>query len=108
MVCVNCGRSIPEGTGVCAYCGLRPVADPPGIRSYLAEAILVTIFCFAPFGIVSIAYAAQVAPLVRRGDIDRARRAAGMARIWMYIGISTGVSIALVAILTILVIRRIW
>ena len=108
MVCGNCGRAVPEGAGSCAYCGLRPLSDPPKVHTYLAEAILVTIFCFAPFGIVSIAYAAQVAPQVRRGDVDRARRAAGMARIWMYIGIATGAFIALVVILTILVIRRIW
>ncbi|MEG2317787.1 MAG: CD225/dispanin family protein [Rikenellaceae bacterium] len=41
--------------------GSMPEAKTP--RSWLFEAIVVTILCFMPFGIVSIIYAARVKPL---------------------------------------------
>ena len=108
MVCRNCGRLIPEGGTVCAYCGLRTVVEPlPDIHTYLTEAILVTVLCFAPFGIVSIVYAAQVSGFLRRGDIARAKKASAMARTWMFVGILTGVGIVLLVIL-LLLLKSLW
>lgn len=107
MVCRNCGRNIPKGAEACAYCGLRHATEPlPDIRTYLAEAILVTIFCFMPFGIVAIVYAAQVSAFLRRGDVARAKNASKMARIWMNIGIWTGVGLLVVAVLILLMVKK--
>jgi predicted secreted protein len=60
--------------------------DPYGSREYIPNnmvwAILTTLFCCLPFGIVSIVYAAQVDGRRAAGDLDGARAAADKARIW--------------------------
>ena len=58
--------------------------------SNLAGAILTTICCCLPFGIVSIVYAAQVDSKGQSGDYDGARRAASKSRFWMWWGIGIG------------------
>ena len=66
MYCPTCGGSSnDEGARFCKACGgsltSEPVAGPPPyVPNHLVWAILVTIFCCLPFGIVSIVYAAQV------------------------------------------------
>ena len=80
MYCTSCGSQNEDNARFCKDCGRElnrstPTADtfepvPPGrserstipeqIPNYLVQAILVTIFCCLPFGIVSIVYAAQV------------------------------------------------
>ncbi len=62
----------------------------PEIPSYLAQAILVTIFCCLPFGIVSIVYAAQVNGKVAAGDIDGARDASEKAKTWAWVALGFG------------------
>ena len=54
-----------------------------GMKDYLVEAILVTIFCCMPFGIVSIVYASQARSAIAMGDWATAQRAAGSARAWV-------------------------
>jgi Interferon-induced transmembrane protein len=60
--------------------------DPYGSREYIPNnmvwAILTTLFCCLPFGIVSIVYAAQVDGRRAAGDIDGARIAADKAQFW--------------------------
>ena len=65
----------------------------PHIPNHLVWAILVTIFCCLPFGIVSIVYAAQVNGKVAAGDIVGAREASQKAKIWAWI--SFGVTLGL-------------
>jgi hypothetical protein len=48
----------------------------------MAWAILTTLFCCLPLGIVSIVYAAQVDGKRAAGDIAGARLAADKARFW--------------------------
>jgi len=55
------------------------------VESNLVWAILVTLFCCWPAGIVAIVYAAQVDGLVARGDIAEARQAASNAATWCWI-----------------------
>ena len=62
----------------------------PEIPSYLAQAILVTIFCCLPFGIVSIVYAAQVNGKVAAGDIAGARDASEKAKTWAWVALGFG------------------
>ena len=71
--------------------GDRPYIPPERsqveyIPNYLAPAILVTIFCCLPAGIVAIVYAAQVNGKAAAGDIEGARRDSNNAKTWAWIG----------------------
>jgi hypothetical protein len=60
-----------------------PSQPPPGYRdipTYLAQAILCTLFCCLPFGIVAIVYAAQVNGKLAMGDYYGAQSASASAR----------------------------
>lgn len=63
------------------------VPPPPGghqeyIPNHLVWAILSTLFCCLPLGIVSIVYASQVDGKRAAGDIAGAREASGKAKFW--------------------------
>ena len=78
MYCPNCGAENIDEAKFCKGCGKPMHGTPPAevepeperygtseslgplpeMPTYLAQAILVTIFCCLPFGIVSIVYAA--------------------------------------------------
>ena len=67
------------------------------INNYLIPAILSTICCCPPFGIVSIVYAAQVNGLLAAGNIDGARKAADSAKMWFWISFGVGVAWTVIA-----------
>lgn len=62
----------------------------PKPPSYLVGAILSTLFCCLPFGIVSIVFAAQVDSKYNAGDIGGAERASNNAKTWMIVSIVCG------------------
>ncbi len=68
-------------------------APPP---NYLVWAILTTIFCCLPFGIVSIVFAAQVNSKWMMGDYDGARASSKNAKLWAWISFGVAVAISLV------------
>ena len=49
-----------------------PSPPPSNIPNYLVQAILVTIFCCLPFGIVAIVFAAQVNSALAAGNYEAA------------------------------------
>ena len=55
-------------------------ALPP--TTYLGWAVVCTIVCFMPFGVVAIVKASQVKPRWAAGDLDGARRASRTAKAW--------------------------
>lgn len=55
------------------------------VPNHLVWAILATLFCCLPLGIVSIVYAAQVDGKRAAGDIAGARQAADSAKLWAII-----------------------
>jgi Interferon-induced transmembrane protein len=74
-------------------------APPP---NYLAWAILSTIFCFLPLGIVSIVFSAQVNSKWSTGDVAGAQRASELAKkltIWTVVVGVIGDVIGVVAII---------
>ena len=83
MYCTACGTSRPNGMRVCPNCGTgAPLfAAPPQIQNYLVPAILVTLCCCVPAGIVAIVYAAQVNSKLGAGDIAGAQESARLAKI---------------------------
>lgn len=57
-------------------------ANAEYVPNHLVWAILTTLFCCLPLGIVSIVYAAQVDGKRAAGDIAGARQAADSAKLW--------------------------
>ena len=86
MFCQNCGNELPEGAAACPRCGQMPAApvqaSAQSINSHLVFAILTTLCCCLPFGVVSIVYAAQVSTMVNCGNIAAAQQASDKAFKW--------------------------
>lgn len=78
--CQNCGRELQSQTQTGG--GYQAPEPRPYVPNHLVWAILVTIFCCLPFGIVSIVYAAQVNGRLAGGDYHGARSASANARTW--------------------------
>jgi hypothetical protein len=72
----------------------QPMGSPP--PNNLVWAILVTLFCCLPFGIVSIVYAAQVNGKWQAGDAAGAQESSRKARQWAIYGAIAGVVIAVI------------
>jgi hypothetical protein len=81
------------GYGGGGYGGGAPAggSPPQAIPNYLVHAILVTLCCCLPFGIVSIVYATQVNTKRDMGDIAGALVASNNAKKWAMIGAGVGV-----------------
>lgn len=120
MNCQNCGHANEAGATTCSNCGASladaassaappsppmppappaaaplppPAAAPvagPAIANNLVWAILATICCCLPTGIVSIIYAAQVDGKVASGDYAGAQQAADNAKLWAWVSLGLG------------------
>ena len=84
--------------------GYGPGWQPSGPKppSYLVWAILTTLFCCLPFGIVSIVYAARVDSKYNAGDLAGSLEASNNAKKWAII--SALVSVALLVLWVLLVV----
>jgi Interferon-induced transmembrane protein len=80
-----------------------PLAAPANIPNYLVFAILTTLFCCLPAGVVSIVYAAQVNGKVAAGDIAGAMAASKNAKMWAMISAGVGVVVIVLYIIFIVV-----
>ncbi len=60
------------------------------VANYLVQAILVTIFCCLPFGIVAIVFAAQVSAKLAAGDYAGAVNYSNNARTWCWVSFWVG------------------
>ncbi len=69
------------------------------IPNYLVQAILLTIFCCLPFGIVAIVYAAQVNGKVAGGDIAGAQDSSAKAKKWCWLAFWLGLVSVVLSIL---------
>lgn len=65
-------------------------------KTWLAESILVTIFCCLPFGIVGIVNAAKISTLFAEGKYDEAEHASRQAGKWTKIGFWVGLGCGVV------------
>ena len=114
--CGNCGQTLQERAPreqapVPEPSPPPPISDPPSdsgqgyrlfrdagvvpthVPNYLVQAILVTLFCCVPFGIVAIVYAAQVNGKVALGDMEGAWRTSRSAKNWAWISFGVGLVI---------------
>ena len=105
MFCNRCGRYLADGTQQCPNCGQflqQPYYPPPqpqiqlqpdiSVNSHMAEAILVTLFCCMPAGIIAIAYASQVSNLVAAGKYNAAKSTSKTALYWVLGGLIAGLA----------------
>ena len=113
MFCRHCGQENASNAVRCIRCGEavspeiaspRPTAggqsQPPPITdaattktsvgNNLVWAILATLFCCLPTGIVAIVYAAQVNTKLSHGDIAGAQESARNAATWSWVSFGLG------------------
>ncbi|WP_028658778.1 CD225/dispanin family protein [Nocardioides insulae] len=69
------------------------MGTPPS--NHLVWAILTTIFCCLPFGIVSIVFAAQVNGKWAAGDLVGAQESSRKAKMWAIISAVVGVVVSI-------------
>ena len=115
MNCSRCGSQIPEENPACPNCGLprfaqtqtppppppKPAASylpppspsaPEPVRNYLVWAIVITICCCQPLGIVAIVFAVLAMTKQQSGDLRAAREMAGRARLFCLLGFFIGLA----------------
>lgn len=119
--CPSCGANSHQDAVICIKCGIQLEARnlsqyqnsqfqiPPNTNSdifrnisipktWLAESILVTLFCCMPFGIVGIVNASKVESRYNSGDTEGAIRASEEAKKWTTLGFWIGLSLAIIYI----------
>lgn len=72
---------------------------PPRPSSYLALAIISTILCCLPTGIVSIIYSTKVNGLYEDGKYEEAQRASKNAKTWGLISIAAAFLVVILYVL---------
>lgn len=102
LFCHQCGTENADNATSCRACG-TVLANPfqagtivggggslpaGSVPNYLVQAILLTICCCPPFGIVAIVYAAQVNGLLQSGDVAGAKQASASAKMWCWIALA--------------------
>lgn len=115
MICTSCGHQNTAGASACEQCGAALPTTPPvppmsagpstpppqatapaanamraPIPNHLVWAILVTLFCCLPGGIVAIVYAAQVDGKAAAGDYAGAQQSSDNAKLWCWISLGVG------------------
>ncbi|MDQ1660579.1 MAG: hypothetical protein QOJ68_559 [Blastococcus sp.] len=88
--------------------GPPPVAGPPGYGggpppNYLVWAILSTVLCCWPLGIVSIVFAAQVNNKYAAGDMAGAQEASRKAKLFAIVSAVSGVVVVVAAVVILIV-----
>ncbi|MCV7195640.1 CD225/dispanin family protein [Mycobacterium angelicum] len=78
------------------YPAQQPGYGQPEPDNYLVWAILVTVLCCLPFGIVSIVNATKVSGLWAQGRYAEAQAASASAKKWAIIGAIAGVVVGVV------------
>ncbi|HYC50242.1 MAG TPA: CD225/dispanin family protein, partial [Gemmatimonadaceae bacterium] len=75
-----------------------PMAPMVGesVPNYLVQSILVTLCCCLPLGVVAIVFAAQVNSKLSAGDIQGAREASRMAKMFCWVAFGLGLAIMLI------------
>lgn len=120
--CSGCSEEIEDGFDACWQCGTLkggapahvhgsdpepipwealaqegPESTEEYIPSHLVAAILTTCCCCLPFGVVAIAYAAQVGPKLASGDREGAKSASESAITWVWAAVASAVLIFVLA-----------
>ncbi|MEA5596170.1 CD225/dispanin family protein [Rivularia sp. UHCC 0363] len=73
------------------------------VPNYLPQAILSTIFCCLPFGIVAIVYAAQVNSKLAAGDYEGALSSSKSAKLWTWVSFGSGLAFIILYVILIII-----
>lgn len=100
MFCRKCGTELSPGDRFCPNCGAEQMrdyaADVNNARAgrpdnYIWFAVLVTVLCCMPLGIVSIINSAKVDSTWAAGDYDEAWKYSRRARNWAWWAVASSV-----------------
>jgi hypothetical protein len=69
------------------------------IPNYLIPAILSTVLCCLPLGIVSIIFATQVNTKLAAGDVAGAMESSRKAKMFMFIAIGCGLAVVIIVVI---------
>jgi|SRR5882762_2935521 len=81
-----------------AYTPPSSTGSTAEVQNYLIPAILATIFCCLPLGVVSIIFATQVNSKLAAGDTAGAMESSRKAKMFMFITIGAGLVTWIIAI----------
>lgn len=116
MYCSKCGALNADNAVVCTQCGQLlqnysaqqrvPPYPPPyaqayppptyqHVPNYLPWAILVTLFCCLPFGIVAIVYSVQANSAAKSGNYAQAMENVKKASFWTWLSFGIGLAATL-------------
>jgi hypothetical protein len=92
MYCTKCGEKNSENAYKCVSCGMILQGEtcppqpnpPPYVPNYLAFAIISTLMCCWPCGVVAIVYSSQVNGKIACGDIEGAWESSRLAKKWSW------------------------
>ena len=107
--CHNCGTKLTESVKFCNNCGKEIYSSKvaqkvnevsssgkPYVETHLAKAIIVTLLCCLPLGIVSIVHAASVNGKLQAGDLEGAKIASEKADSWANWAIGLGLAFGVI------------
>ena len=111
MYCRKCGTQNDDNAYRCIKCGeiLQHAGGDGGtpplqrIPNYLAQSILVTLFCCLPLGIPAIVFSAQVNGKIQAGDIQGAMESSRKAKMWGWWSFGIGIVATIVYVLVMVV-----
>ena len=98
--CVSCGNDLYAKAGTTH--GERADSRVERIPNYLPQAILATVCCCPPLGILSVVFAAQVNGKLVVGDIKGAKKAAQYAKNWAWAALGIGLGFWIYALIDLL------
>ncbi len=110
MNCSKCGKELAQDASFCPACGnqINPGAAPAPtpvptapvtINTWLIPAILATVFCCLPFGIVSIVFASRANSAIGAGNYQLAQENAYKAKTWFWVAFAVGIVTSILSVI---------
>ena len=93
MFCSTCGEELPPNTRSCPSCAARmgnPIAMPQSDNGPLIRAVLVTLCCCLPCGVVGIVYACKAEGCAKAGDWAGMAKMRQRSKTWTLVGFIGG------------------
>ncbi|MBQ2683775.1 MAG: CD225/dispanin family protein [Thermoguttaceae bacterium] len=97
VLCVKCGTSVAASGGVPGACGAQSVGgqvrdsqngEAADVPDYLVLAILETLFCCVPCGVIAIVYAVGANSAAENGNHALGQKKARTAKYWLIAGVA--------------------